>query len=259
GQGAGARKLAHFGTVASWDVPDPEMQRARFLEGNWALRHGSPSWDRTSDLRINSPPLCQLSYRGTGAGEGGGVAAADRGCQADRDVRGFPDPTSTTEAARVWLGKPLLHYRDPERYSFTNVAISPTGFELDASRFEDDPGRDRAALALPVRRQRPHGQALPRGRRAYALLLPRGRVAQGRLLGVRRFLERRFVLLVPRPRPHAGQRALRRKLGRVPHHRHGQSAQVHHPVAAGARASRRRRHGDGPPHRRRQGAVPDRG
>src|SRR3954469_14745015 len=37
------------------------------------IGNGSPSWDRTSDLRINSPPLCQLSYRGTGAGERGGV------------------------------------------------------------------------------------------------------------------------------------------------------------------------------------------
>src|SRR5207248_5787499 len=28
-------------------------------------RSGSPSWVRTSDPRINSPLLCQLSYRGT--------------------------------------------------------------------------------------------------------------------------------------------------------------------------------------------------
>ena len=29
---------------------------------------GSPSWARTSDLRINSPSLYRLSYRGTGRG-----------------------------------------------------------------------------------------------------------------------------------------------------------------------------------------------
>ncbi len=30
----------------------------------WPFSVGSPSWDRTSDLRINSPSLYQLSYRG---------------------------------------------------------------------------------------------------------------------------------------------------------------------------------------------------
>ena len=30
---------------------------------------GSPSWDRTSDIQINSLTLCLLSYRGTGERE----------------------------------------------------------------------------------------------------------------------------------------------------------------------------------------------
>ncbi len=37
---------------------------------NWAglfLISGSPTWARTRDLRINSPALYQLSYRGTEA------------------------------------------------------------------------------------------------------------------------------------------------------------------------------------------------
>ena len=36
-----------------------------FLIGGSILQFGSPSWARTSDKRINSPLLYQLSYRGT--------------------------------------------------------------------------------------------------------------------------------------------------------------------------------------------------
>jgi hypothetical protein len=46
-----------------------------------AERNGSPSWVRTSDPRINSPLLCQLSYRGTRPARGRLVAARDAACQ----------------------------------------------------------------------------------------------------------------------------------------------------------------------------------
>ena len=47
-----------------------ELVRATFkqkkpdLSVSLALKYGSPSWARTSDKRINSPLLYQLSYRG---------------------------------------------------------------------------------------------------------------------------------------------------------------------------------------------------
>src|SRR5262249_51407112 len=43
--------------------------------------NGSPSWVRTSDPRINSPLLCQLSYRGTGPAKVGGSIRALWPCQ----------------------------------------------------------------------------------------------------------------------------------------------------------------------------------
>ena len=47
--------------------PWPEIQKA---QPNWLgflVFSGSPTWARTRDLRINSPALYQLSYRGTEA------------------------------------------------------------------------------------------------------------------------------------------------------------------------------------------------
>ena len=38
-------------------------KRKRFLASSFGI-FGSPSWARTSDLRINSPSLYRLSYRG---------------------------------------------------------------------------------------------------------------------------------------------------------------------------------------------------
>src|SRR6267142_1413977 len=49
-----------------------------FSEGK---RSGSPSWVRTSDPRINSPLLCQLSYRGTGPAKVGGSIRDLQPCQ----------------------------------------------------------------------------------------------------------------------------------------------------------------------------------
>ena len=41
------------------------MQMARIAAGH--LEFGSPTWARTRDLRINSPALYRLSYRGNEA------------------------------------------------------------------------------------------------------------------------------------------------------------------------------------------------
>lgn len=51
----------------SWKIPDAEeqMKTARTEAGR--LNAGSPTWARTRDLRINSPALYRLSYRGTEA------------------------------------------------------------------------------------------------------------------------------------------------------------------------------------------------
>ena len=43
----------------------PQMETARIAAGR--RNAGSPTWARTRDLRINSPALYQLSYRGTEA------------------------------------------------------------------------------------------------------------------------------------------------------------------------------------------------
>ena len=43
----------------------PQMETARIAAGR--NNAGSPTWARTRDLRINSPALYQLSYRGTEA------------------------------------------------------------------------------------------------------------------------------------------------------------------------------------------------
>ena len=40
-----------------------KRKRKRFLASSFGI-FGSPSWARTSDLRINSPSLYRLSYRG---------------------------------------------------------------------------------------------------------------------------------------------------------------------------------------------------
>ncbi|CAN0619468.1 protein of unknown function [Burkholderia multivorans] len=40
----------------------PEKQKARRMTG--LSLFGSPTWARTRDLRINSPALYRLSYRG---------------------------------------------------------------------------------------------------------------------------------------------------------------------------------------------------
>lgn len=39
-------------------------KKGHFDEVAFFVLYGSPSWARTSDLRINSPALYQLSYRG---------------------------------------------------------------------------------------------------------------------------------------------------------------------------------------------------
>ncbi len=44
----------------------PEMRTARIAAGR-EFFSGSPTWARTRDLRINSPALYRLSYRGTEA------------------------------------------------------------------------------------------------------------------------------------------------------------------------------------------------
>ena len=54
------RRLARPGP---WCAPCPEMQGR---PEEWPRQNsGSPTWTRTRDLRINSPSLYQLSYRGT--------------------------------------------------------------------------------------------------------------------------------------------------------------------------------------------------
>ena len=50
------------------NLPCPNEKRAFFAEGSFLtgvpVRAGSSTWARTRDLRINSPALYQLSYRG---------------------------------------------------------------------------------------------------------------------------------------------------------------------------------------------------
>ena len=54
-------RLAQMQKPATWVAGSSRVLRV--------LRNlGSPSWARTSDLRINSPSLYRLSYRGTGRG-----------------------------------------------------------------------------------------------------------------------------------------------------------------------------------------------
>ena len=44
-----------------------KKQKARPIGLGFLMISGSPTWARTRDLRINSPALYQLSYRGTEA------------------------------------------------------------------------------------------------------------------------------------------------------------------------------------------------
>ncbi|CAG9241756.1 hypothetical protein PCAR4_110012 [Paraburkholderia caribensis] len=47
---------------------------------------GSPTWARTRDLRINSPALYRLSYRGTTTAEKRNCRRCRRSCQYPRII-----------------------------------------------------------------------------------------------------------------------------------------------------------------------------
>src|SRR5436190_6048817 len=74
----GSVKSAEPLDIGSFQYPSAARSRSALLQAlDSSDVFGSPTWARTRDLRINSPALYQLSYRGTAANYSGRARCAD--------------------------------------------------------------------------------------------------------------------------------------------------------------------------------------
>jgi hypothetical protein len=77
--------LRHFGLLRNLHDAQTDSRKQKAQSFDWAFCFetlgGSPTWARTRDLRINSPALYQLSYRGTSAAEKRNYMEAAKTCQ----------------------------------------------------------------------------------------------------------------------------------------------------------------------------------
>jgi hypothetical protein len=63
-QRSGKDQQIHYGNSTATEAPQ-KTKKSAGANLLTSVFYGSPTWARTRDLRINSPALYQLSYRGT--------------------------------------------------------------------------------------------------------------------------------------------------------------------------------------------------